>query len=69
MIEVFVGIALGFIPLSVVCVVIDRRAEARDRVQRRVDQIPTPLPGAYEPWAERALPGRRTHTVVEGEVR
>lgn len=68
MIEVFAGIALGFIPLAAVCVVIDRRAEARDRIQRRVDQIPVPLPGAYEPWAERALPGKRTHTVIDEEA-
>lgn len=68
MIEFILGIAVGFIPAAAACVVLDRRDAARYRIQQRVDQIPVGLPGAYEPWAERALPGRRTHTVIDEEA-
>lgn len=62
------GILTGLAPAAVACVWLDRRDAARDRIRRRVDQIPVPLPGAYEPWAERTLPGRRTHTVIDEDV-
>ncbi|RZT87405.1 hypothetical protein EV383_4328 [Pseudonocardia sediminis] len=48
---------------------LDRRDERRRRTTLRIDQTPVPLPGAYEPWSERSLPGVRTHTVVDGEGR
>lgn len=65
MIQFVMGVAFGFLPAAAACVVLDRRDESRRRVQARVDQIPVPLPGAYQRPVERALPGRRTHTVVE----
>lgn len=67
MTEFIAGLFTGIIPIAALCTWLDRRDAARYRIQRRVDQIPTPLPGAYEPRAERALPGRRTHTVIDEE--
>ena len=67
MTEFFAGLFTGLIPIAAICTWLDRRADARHRAQQRVDQIPVPLPGAYEPRAERALPGRRTHTVIDEE--
>lgn len=69
MIEFVVGVFVGFVPAAGLCVALDRRAESRDYVRRRVDSTPAALPGAYEPWSERSLPGSRTHVFVDGEVR
>lgn len=69
MITFLLGAACGFVPAAVACVLLDRRDAARDRIRRRVDQIPAALPGAYGRDMSHALPGRRTHTVVDGEVR
>ena len=68
MIAYIAGLLTGLAPVAVICIVLDRRDAARDRIRRRVDQTPAPLPGAYEPPAEKALPGRRTHTVIDEEV-
>ena len=67
MIEFVAGLFTGLIPIAAICTVLDRRDAARYRIQQRVDQTPVPLPGAYEPRAERTLPGRRTHTVIDEE--
>lgn len=65
MIPFVLGVAVGFLPAVAACVVLDRRDEARRRVQERVDRMPAALPGAYGRDTSRALPGARTHTVVE----
>jgi hypothetical protein len=74
--EVVPVFALGFllggvamlVPVVIACVILDRRADARDRIRLRVDQCPMPLPGAYERPPERVLAGPTPSTVVDGEV-
>ena len=63
------GVVTGLPVMFVLVAWLDRRDAARDRIRRRVDQIPAALPGAYGRDTAHALPGRRTHTVVDGEVR
>lgn len=65
-----VGLLLGFLGALAVMVpavvVLDRRAEARDRVRARVDQVPMPMPGAFERPRERVLTSARAAPVFDG---
>jgi hypothetical protein len=65
-VEFLLGFATALVPVAILCERLDRRSAQRYRIARRVDQIPQPLPGAYEPPAGRAL--TRTHPGVVIDV-
>lgn len=68
MIEYLFGLASALLPLTGLVVWLDRRDAARRRVQLRVDQMPQPLPGAYQRPPERVLAMPHPHVVVDGDV-